>query len=104
MKKKLSALLAAVMALSLFSGCVKQTPPPADPAPPQPEPEVVEPVPETPVEPEGVTPINFAVLSGPTGVGAAKLLTDIEADSTRMTTPAMRMSGSPESMVGMTES
>lgn len=81
MKKKLSALLAAVMALSLMAGCAKEVPPAADPAPPQ-EPEVVEPAPE---EPEGVTPINFAVLSGPTGVGAAKLLTQIEQGEAQMT-------------------
>ena len=84
MKKKLSALLACVMTISLMAGCVKEVPPPADPAPPQ-EPEVVEPAPEVPTEPEGVTPINFAVLSGPTGVGAAKLLTDIQNGSSVMT-------------------
>ena len=96
MKKKLSALLAAVMTLSLLSGCVKQIPPAADPAPPQPEPEVVEPAPETPEEPEAVTPINFAVLSGPTGVGAAKLLSDIEADSTGMTYKASVVANNDE--------
>ena len=80
MKKKLSLLLAAAMTLSLMAGCVKQVPPPAEPAPPQ-EPEVVEPVPETPEQPEppaDVDPVDFAVISGPTGVGAAKLLTQIE--------------------------
>ena len=81
MKKKLSALLATVMAFSLMAGCAKEIPPAADPAPPQ-EPEVVEPAPE---QPEGVTPINFAVLSGPTGVGAAKLLTQIEQGETQLT-------------------
>ena len=85
MKKKRSVLLAAVMTLSLMAGCVKQTPPAVDPAPPQQEPEVVEPAPETPAEPEGVTPINFAVISGPTGVGAAKLLHQIEQGQTNMT-------------------
>jgi len=84
MKKKLSALLACAMTLSIMAGCAKEIPPAADPAPPQ-EPEVVEPAPEVPEEPEGVTPINFAVLSGPTGVGAAKLLTDIQDDNTAMT-------------------
>ena len=76
MKKRISLLLASVMALSLFTGCVKQTPPPADPAPPQ-EPEVVEP--ETPDAPEAdhfFADVNFAALSGPTGVGAAKMLSD----------------------------
>ena len=80
MKKKLSLLLAAAMTLSLMAGCVKQIPPPAEPAPPQ-EPEVVEPAPETPEQPEtpaDVDPVDFAVISGPTGVGAAKLLTQIE--------------------------
>ncbi len=85
MKKKLSTVMAAVMAITLMAGCVKQTPPPADPVTP-PEPEVVEPeTPETPAQPEGVTPINFAVLSGPTGVGAAKLLADAAAGTTQMT-------------------
>ena len=84
MKKKLSVLLAAAMALSLMSGCFKQVPPAADPAPPQSE--VVEPAPETPEEVIiGVEPIDFAVLSGPTGVGAAKLLSQIEAGSTDLT-------------------
>ena len=77
MKKRISILLASVMALSLFTGCFKQTPPPAEPSP-APLPEVVEPeTPETPEEPEAVeaTPVvNFAALSGPTGVGAAQML------------------------------
>ena len=79
MKKKLSLLLAAAMALSLMAGCVK-TPPAAEPAPPQeePTPEVTDPAPELP-QPDNDAQkipyeINFAALSGPTGVGAAKLL------------------------------
>lgn len=77
MKKKLSLLLAAAMTLSLLGGCV-QTPPAADPAPPQPE--GVEP--QAPPE-EEPSPVNedlpdLMVLSGPTGVGAAKLLADYE--------------------------
>lgn len=74
MKKKLSLLLAGVMTLSLMSGCFKQTPPPAEPAPPK-EPEVVEPAPAP--EPEAdkeIYEVNFAALSGPTGVGAAQML------------------------------
>ena len=82
MKKKLSLLLAAAMSLSLMAGCVK-TPPAAEPAPPQ-EPEVVEPAPDPAGDPEAVEPINFAVLSGPTGVGAAKLITDAQNDATQM--------------------
>ena len=78
MKKQISVLLASVMALSLFTGCFKQTPPPAEPAP-APLPEVVEPA------PEAVTPINFSVLSGPTGVGAAQMMTKIEQGETAMT-------------------
>lgn len=77
MKKKLSLLLAAAMTLSLFTGCFK-IPPAAEPAPPQetPAPEVVEPAPE-PAPPEEVTyEVNFAALSGPTGVGAAQMLHD----------------------------
>ena len=85
MKKKLSVLLAAAMALSLMSGCFKQTPPAAEPSP-APLPEVVEPAPEKPEEVIiGVEPVDFAVLSGPTGVGAAKLLSQIEAGSTDLT-------------------
>ena len=88
MKKKLSVLLAAAMTLTLMSGCVKKIPPAADPAPPQ-EPEVVEPAPETPEEPDevviGVEPVDFAVISGPTGVGAAQLLTNIEQGNTNLT-------------------
>ena len=80
MKKKLSLLLAAAMSLTLMAGCVK-TPP----APPQEGPEVVEPTPDPSSDPEGVVPINFAVLSGPTGVGAAKLLSDAQAGGTQMT-------------------
>lgn len=77
MKQKLSLLLASVMALSLMTGCFK-TPPAAEPAPPQPEPEVVEPAPEVPdpVEDEDPFVVNFAALSGPTGVGAAQMLSD----------------------------
>jgi len=80
MKRTFPLLLAAVMSASLLSGCVKQTPPPVEPAPPQ-EPEVVEPAPEAPEQPEipvDIDPVDFAVISGPTGVGAAKLLTQIE--------------------------
>lgn len=87
MKKKLSLLLAGVMTLSLMSGCFKQTPPPAEPAPPK-EPEVVQPAPETPEQPGApvvTDPIDFAVISGPTGVGAAKLLTQIEKGQTQQT-------------------
>ena len=74
MKKRISILLASVMALSMFTGCFKQTPPAAEPSP-APLPEVTEP--ETPEEPEvkPTTPVvNFAALSGPTGVGAAQML------------------------------
>ena len=88
MKKKLSVLLAAALSLSLLSGCVKQIPPAAEPSP-APLPEVVEPAPETPEEPEevviGVEPVDFAVISGPTGVGAAQLLTNIEQGNTDLT-------------------
>ena len=71
MKKKLSLLLAAVMTLSILGGCVKETPPAADPAPPQ-EP----PVAEGPAQDADKTipEVNFAALSGPTGVGAAQML------------------------------
>ena len=84
MKKRISALLASVMALTMFTGCFKQTPPAVEPSP-APLPEVVEPAPEVPEDPEGVTPINFSVISGPTGVGAAQMMTKIEQGETAMT-------------------
>ena len=81
MKKKLALLLSAVMAFSAFAGCAKQTPPPADPAPSQatePSTEATEPsaqATEPPSEPDKVIyEVNFAALSGPTGVGAAQML------------------------------
>jgi len=79
MKKKLALLLSTVMALSAFSGCAKQLPPPANPAPPQvtepaaqpTEPAVTEPIAD---EDKVIHEVNFAALSGPTGVGAAQML------------------------------
>lgn len=74
MKKKLALLLCAAMMTSLFAGCAKKIPPAADPAPPQvtePSVEATEPA----TEDEQVTyEVNFAALSGPTGVGAAQML------------------------------
>lgn len=77
MKKRMIAMmLALVMGLGL-SACgeqqgVENTPSPTPSAQATPEPD---PTPTPEVGPES---INFAVLSGPTGVGAAKLLSDNE--------------------------
>ena len=70
-KRMGSALLAAALLVALAAGCNGS----ADPTP-EPTPTPVEP---TPAE---KTEVNFAVLSGPTGVGAAKLLADNDAGTT----------------------
>jgi len=80
MKTKLSLILAAAMSLSLLSGCF-QTPPPADPVPPQASSSAGQSDSstdgsssgDTSAEPEDV--VNVMVLSGPTGVGAARMMT-----------------------------
>ena len=87
MKQKLSALLACAMLLTSLVGCAPKTP--AEPAPQPESPPVSQP--ETPEkdEPPVEGPIdsrpqvNFTVLSGPTGVGAAKLIADNEAGTTK---------------------
>ena len=82
MKKTLSLLLAAALSLSMVTGCVK-IPPAADPAPPK-EPaasssassadqSAEQAVPSAPVE--QADPVKVMVMSGPTGVGAARMMT-----------------------------
>ena len=82
MKRSLSLLLTAALALSLLAGCAPRTtsngpdPSTSDPAVSgSDQPEASRPA------PEGQTEINLMVLSGPTGVGAAKLLHDNELDA-----------------------
>ena len=74
LKRLLSALLMTALLVALAAGCGGN----ADPTPsaqPSPTP-TVEP---TPGE---RTPVNLAMLAGPTGVGAAKLLSDNDAGTT----------------------
>ena len=82
MKRSLSLLLTAALALSLLAGCAPRTTSNgSDPSTPDPtvsgsdQPDVSQPA------PEGQTEVNLMVLSGPTGVGAAKLLHDNELDA-----------------------
>ena len=93
MKKKCLALTLALALVLALAGCGPQnTPVSASPSPsvsPSPT-ESVEPTstpsPEvTPTEPTGDRPqVSLAVLSGPTGMGAAKLLSDNDAGTTAL--------------------
>lgn len=79
MKKYLSLILAFAMLLSLLAGCsAKKTEPevPVTAAPTQAE--VLETVPETEASAAVEKVPNLIVMSGPTGVGAAKLMADSE--------------------------
>lgn len=78
MKKRVFALTAALlMTLSLLAGCGRK-----DPAPDvSPDPSVTEEPTQTPT-PEVKTPVNVAMLKGPTGMGAAKLMADNDAGNT----------------------
>ncbi len=97
MKKALALALSLSMTLSLLTGCsLFQTTSTEETADPdvsvstevEVEPEVTPDVPEIEDEIEeaivqmDMDPLNFVVLSGPTGVGAAKLMTDGEAGNT----------------------
>ena len=95
MKKKCLALTLALTLVLALAGCGPQNPPtsssPSPSASPSPS-ESTEPVstptpsPEaTPTEPTGDRPqVSLAVLSGPTGMGAAKLLADNDAGATAL--------------------
>ena len=81
MKKKLAFILAAAMSLSLLGGCIK-TPPAADPVPPaasssadQSAGSSADASSSADVSGEEIPTINVMVLSGPTGVGAAQMMT-----------------------------
>ena len=80
MKKKLSLLLAAAMSLSLLSGCF-QTPPAADPAPPAASSSAPASSGDTSTDSSAdsstgqAEPVKVMVMSGPTGVGAARMMT-----------------------------
>lgn len=83
MKKKLLALTLALMVA--LAACAK---PNAEVTPtPGPTPEVVPTetpsVTPAPTDPAGRETVNFAVLKGPSGIGAAKLIADSEAETTR---------------------
>lgn len=80
MKKKLSLLVAAAMSLSLLSGCF-QPHPPADPAPPAASSSAPASSGDTSADSsadssaEQAEPVKVMVMSGPTGVGAARMMT-----------------------------
>lgn len=81
MKKRILALtLAALMGVGLLTGCAPKTSqsPSAEPAPSA-EPTVSA---ETTPAPAEKTEVRVAMLKGPTGMGAAKLMADAEAGNT----------------------
>ena len=91
MKKKLSLLLAAAMMCSMLGACGQKTPDPETTQPETPPTSGTVTTPENSGTPE-TTPdlaednrpdVNLIVLSGPTGVGAAKLIADDEAGTTK---------------------
>jgi NitT/TauT family transport system substrate-binding protein len=76
-RKRIAALgLGLVLALGLLAGCgpAAQTTPTPDPTP--------SPTAEATPTPEARQTVNLAMLKGPTGMGAAKLLADNEAGTT----------------------
>lgn len=80
MKKKLFALgLAVALTLGLLGGCTKNE---VEPTPSPSLPPVESPVP-TEIPAAEKTPVNLAVLSGPSGMGAVKLMADSEAGNTK---------------------
>lgn len=83
----LSVLLCLAMAVSLFSGCQKK---PAEPAVSAPgsasiQPDASQPDASAPAAER--TQVNFTVLSGPTGVGAAYLIDNYSADAAAADSP-----------------
>lgn len=81
MKRTGPVLLSTALLLTLLSGCfgsVAATPSPGTEPTPTPTPAAATP---TPGE-DGRPPVNLMVLSGPTGIGAAKLMADNDAGVT----------------------
>ena len=74
-QKWLALLLAAALGAGLLSGC-------SQPAEPTPTPEAVTPSPSASETPAERTQVNLAMLNGPTGMGAAKLIADDAAGTT----------------------
>ena len=88
MKKKLSMLLSCAMLFSMLTGCapkapVEEAPQPESPSVSQPETEKPTQEPESQQPTDSRPQVNFTVLSGPTGVGAAKLISDSESGATK---------------------
>lgn len=76
MKRRLTALAAvAALSLTLLSGCWRQE---GNPTP------TPTPNPSESVSPVEKTKVNVAMLNGPTGMGAAKLMSDAEAGNTEL--------------------
>ncbi len=94
MKKAIALALSLSLSLSLLTGCAKtqtpvdpETPAVTTPADPDLSPEDIQPtdpddVSPTPSVQMDMDPLNLVVLAGPTGVGAAKLMTDADAGTT----------------------
>lgn len=78
MKKTLTILLVLALTLGLLAGCGSK-PAAGTEAPAESEAAVSEQPAETSAQPAAGAEVNLAVLSGPTGVGAAKLLYDSDA-------------------------
>ena len=87
MKKTISITLLLALCLALLAGCFgapAATPTPQVPAP-TPE-ETAAPTPEptpTPAAPADRPAVNLAVITGPTGIGAVKLMSDNDAGETK---------------------
>lgn len=73
MKKILSFLLVLIMIAGLATGCVVQSPAPAEPEAPE-EPAVEEPVEEPAEEPTPGIPIKFSYMEGVTALTAARMM------------------------------
>lgn len=79
--KKFAKLIAGVLAVGLLAACGGKTPDPTPSADPSATPEPT-PIVTTTAPAAEAAEINLAVLSGPTGVGAAKLMADNDAGET----------------------
>ena len=100
MKKILTLCLPLVLCLALLAGCFGSTAPTPVAATPTPEPTAAatpEPSPEPiPVERPQV---NLAVITGPTGIGAVKLMSDNDAGETR-NTYNITVAAAPDELTG----